>query len=346
MKQYPKVPRYDHGVVKDKLEHIFDDEVVVLEKLDGCNFRFMLYENEFDEMYTDTVREMGDDNQIVYGSRRVVKGTENEKPITETGQVDPRFMRGFRAIQNVDKEKISEYHSEFGAPLVFYCECMTFHHKEDYSDDLNLLGFEVYKQDEPASGYSGNPYDEVFDNFLDVDTAFDILEDIGIQTTKIIERVDSIDVGRYELPETTSFGEGMPEGVVVRSDKHKRRVKKVHDKFSEINDLYYGPSSAESPEEKLLMRYCTQARMAKIMKKMYLEGYDIEMDIIPELSERVYNDIWEEEWYEFKDINMSFNPSKFENEVTSRCAGFTERILKFAEDVDEEPIELLERRAY
>lgn len=346
MKIYPKVPRHDHGIIEDNFYHMYEDSVIVLEKLDGCNFRFMLYEEKYDEAYTDVVREMAEDGDIVYGSRRVVKGTEHEEPTNNKGETDLRFMRGFEALQAVDKEAISDYHEKFGCPLVFYGECMTFHHKDNYSDDYDFLGFEVYVQEEPSSGYSGNPYNETFDGFLSVEKAFEILEDIGVETTSIVDKLDNINPEDYELPET-EFGEGEAEGVVIRSDIHNRRAKKVHEKFREKNDMYFGLSETETPEEQLLKTYCTNGRMAKMMKKICLEeSQDIRMEIIPKLSEKVYNDIWEEEWYEIKDLDMKFNPSEFQELVTKRCAGFTERIIKFSDDIGVEPIEVLEKDAY
>lgn len=347
MKQYPKVPRYNHGVVKDKLEHIFQDEVYVLEKLDGCNFRFILYDERFPQFYSEDVADIANDNELVYGSRRVVKGTENDKPLTSDGEIDLRFMRGFEALSDIDKEKIREYHEEYGCPLVFYCECMTFHHKDDYSDEWDLIGFEVYKQDDISSGrFKGNPYDEIFEGFLPTSEAFELMQNIGIQTTNVVDVLESIEPEEYEIPET-SFGEGVAEGVVIRSDIHKRRVKKVHPKFSEKNDLYFGPSNTDSNEEYIMMKYCTDGRMSKMIEKICVEeGRDLEKDIIPDLAERVYEDIWEEEWYELKDLSISFNPSELNNQVTKRCAGFVERIMKFAEDVDSEPLEIVQNRQY
>jgi hypothetical protein len=342
MKKYPKVPRYNHGLIEDEFSHIFDDEVIVLEKLDGCNFRFMLYEDEYSDLYTDEVREIAEDNQIVYGSRNVVKGTEKTPPKTKNDKIDYRFMRGYEELDSIDKSKISDFHNSYGCPLVFYCECMTFHHKDNYLDKYNLIGFEVYKQEKPESGYHGNPYKESFEGFLPVDEAFKLLEDIGITTTEIVDRKESINPEEYNIPET-AFGKGESEGVVIRSDKNNRRVKKVHEKYSELNNFYFGPSKAESNEEELLMKYCTKGRMSKIMKKICVENNrGISMDIIPELADRVYEDIWEEEWYNIKEYNKSFNPSKLNDLVTQRCAGFTERVIKFSDDVGLKPIKVIE----
>ena len=51
MKKYPKVPRYNHAVVDSQIfEH---PNTILLEKFDGANCSFMLYNSAYDSLYVD-----------------------------------------------------------------------------------------------------------------------------------------------------------------------------------------------------------------------------------------------------------------------------------------------------
>lgn len=58
MKQYPKVPRYDHPVIPENF--YLEGMLWLTEKMDGSNFRFSLYEDRFADRYPEAVRAIGE----------------------------------------------------------------------------------------------------------------------------------------------------------------------------------------------------------------------------------------------------------------------------------------------
>jgi len=65
MKRYPKVPRHDHGFVKQEW---FDSDTYILEKYDGSNLRFMLYDDRYSEYYDIDATH----GEIIIGSKKSV----------------------------------------------------------------------------------------------------------------------------------------------------------------------------------------------------------------------------------------------------------------------------------
>ena len=115
MKEYPKVPRYDHPVVEDEW---FDEDVVVLEKYDGSNFRFALY----DEYYQDYEEISGASNgDFILGSSSVSRHESN----VDEFQDNLEFKSRLEYIkERIDKERIRDLHKKYNSPAIFFAESM------------------------------------------------------------------------------------------------------------------------------------------------------------------------------------------------------------------------------
>lgn len=352
MKSYPKIPRYDHPVVNPAFYE--SGAFWLTEKMDGSNFRFTLYEERFAE-YDEAVRETGaTDGDVVFGSKKVVRGTD----ATDLNDLDGNFRRAVRHLRTaLDRDALRAFQDEYG-PLVCFAENMV-HHTIDYDYHENppspLLGFDVYAADlDPRERPPPNSYEEHFEGYLPAEVIFgmsdgecmDSLENansailgradgketeeglfsvIGLDTTPIIERelpAEAFDPTEYDIPQS-EWTDNVAEGVVVRKDTDHRRVKFVTEAFDELNRQRWGQREEQATDgtEKFVARYCTNARIRKMVHKMINEeGYKFSRGIIEDLYPRVVNDIWAEEWREIKHLDIEFNPSKVRPLVAKRCA--------------------------
>lgn len=353
MKTYPKVPRWDHPVVDASFYE--SGAFWLTEKMDGSNFKFSLYEDRFADRYDETVREMGaTDGDVVFGSKRVVRGTD----ATDLTDLDGNFHRAVRHLREVlDRDAFCEFQSEYG-PLVCFAENMV-QHTLDYDYRENppppLLGFDVYAPAlDPHEQPPPDPYEEHFEGFLPAEVVFGdtdserldppaettsiipslapdteadqgLFTAIGLDTIPIIERelpAEAFDPEEYEIPQS-AWTDDVAEGVVVRKDADYRRVKLVTDAFDELNRRRWGQreEQATNGTEQFVARYCTNGRIRKTVQKMlHDDGYEFSREIIEDLYPRVVDDIWAEEWREIKHLDIEFNPSKVRPLVAERSA--------------------------
>jgi hypothetical protein len=354
MKNYPKIPRYDHPVV----DPMFYESGVfwLTEKMDGSNFKFTLYEDRFADRYDEAVHETGaTDGDVVFGSKTVVRGTD----ATDLSDLDGNFRRVVRHLRKaLNRDALRAFQNEYG-PLVCFAENMV-HHTIDYDYRNNppppLLGFDVYAPElDPREQPPPDPYEEHFEGFLPAEVVFgeangkqmdshdspsyatdgrendapDITDGlftaIGLDPTPIVERnlpAEGFDPEQYDIPQS-AWTDDIAEGVVVRKDADYRRVKLVTDAFDELNRRRWGQREEQAADgtEQFVARYCTNARIRKTIHKMINdEGYEFSRGIIEDLYPRVVDDIWAEEWREIKHLDIEFNPSEVRPLVAKRCA--------------------------
>lgn len=339
MKTYPKVPRFDHPTVEDSFFEASDLEVI--EKVDGSNFRFALYDSNYADWYDlqDVSAKEGD---VIIGSKKVIRGVLND-PIED---FDGNFRRAIEYLRkNLNKDKIKEYHKRVGGPLVFFAENMVFH-TLDYEYEENpppgLLGFDIYTPARDGrDSIPPDPFKETFEGFLDIDEAREIFGDIGIP---FIHNVDKTfeELLEGDFPKS-NYADKTVEGVVLRNDDRDRRVKMVRDEFKELNRKAFGlnEDDATNGEEVITARYCTNARIRKIVRKMVVdEGKEFSLHLNNELYERVYEDMWAENWHEIKDASVEFTPSKIKPLVAERCIETLRRMKTNAKINDVEPQQL------
>ena len=359
MKQYPKVPRYDHPTVDPSIYR--ERELWLSEKLDGSSFRFCRYDDRFADAYSADVHDCDpDDGDLVFGTRRVVRGTAGRN----LDEIDGSLHRAVRALREVDTEAIAALHDEMGGPITFFAENMILHTIDyDYAErpPPALLGFDAYSpvRDPTPEETPGDPFEERFEGFLPAEAVFGVeeadgtdgtneidstdraiegnesgvFERIGLDTVPVVERVSeaseageaddaNFDPATYEIPRS-AFADRRAEGVVIRNDAARRRTKIVADEFRELNRRRWGAhrDDAESGAEEFVAIFCTNARIRKQVRKMVVdEGYDFSRSIIEELYPRVVEDIWTEEWPEISRLDFAFTPGEVRPLVAKRCA--------------------------
>ena len=332
MKVYPKIPRYDHPVVPSGF---FErEDLTLLEKFDGSAFRFTLYDERYVGRYPERVETAADgDGCLVFGTRKTVRG--NHRDSLET--IDGGLHRAVRCLrEGIDTTALRTLHSEFDDPLVVYAENLVYS-TLDYGyterDLPALIGFDVlpYAAIETITA-PGNPYEETFEGFLDVETAWDVFDRIRITDVPthssfipatILDTPDTgFDPESYSFPMSSLTDDVRVEGIVVRSDDASRRVKLVRDEFKELNREHFGrqPEDAESGAEYVVAAYCTSARIRKQVRAMVVEdGREFGLHLNDDLYPCVVEDIWAEHWQELMDLEIAFTPADIYPLVAKRC---------------------------
>lgn len=317
MKSYPKVPRYNHDSVDDSFFE--EDDLVLLEKLDGSNFRIILFDKRYSDMYTEEIYEYNPSHEeVFFGTSNLMRGRISE-PIES---FDGNFKRVLKYIRdNLDIEELISIHDEYGSPLLLFGENMV-RHTLDYEYDYNpppaFLGFDVFRMDQYTDESPSNWFNEGFDGFLDIDNAFDIFERAGLNTVPIISRNENgVDISEYKVP-ISEYRNGQAEGVVFRSDSLDRRVKYRTEEFMERAKTAWGmkESEAESGAQLFVARYITNPRIRKHIHKKKTKGERIE---ISEITNAVVADAWEEEWNEISEISIPIETDEIYELASERC---------------------------
>ncbi|MFD1646064.1 hypothetical protein [Haloarchaeobius litoreus] len=353
MKVYPKIPRYDHPVVSPS---IFDaDDLTLIEKFDGSSFRFTLYDERYSESYPQQVSTAADgDGSIVFGTRRAIRGSHCDSLDT----IDGALHRAVRTLRNgIETTALRRLHREYDSPLAIYAENLVYS-TLDYGYTERelpaLVGFDVlpYSAVETMTP-PGNPYEETFDGFLPLETAWDIFERIRVEDARtsesfvpatVLDRpTDGFDPEAYTFPTSSLAPDVRVEGVVARSDEHERRVKLVRDEFRELNREQFGqqPEDAESGAEYVVASFCTPPRIRKQVRKMMLEeDHEFGLHLNDELYPRVVEDMWAENWPELMELHVSFTPAEVYPLVAKRCITELRKMQTNAELNDTEPTDV------
>lgn len=335
MKKYPKVPRYDHPALEG--ENLWGaEDLSLLEKMDGQNYRFFLY----DDAYGYYVREVDNNpnfradfdkseisnGDIVFGTKNVFRGTTNMKK----SNVGNKYHRAYEKLNNIDKDCLKEIQDKEG-PIILFAEHMIHHSMKQYYHGENtapaLIGFDIYKPGlDDRENYSANPYEEKFIGFLSLDKSKEIFEEIGVTFTNIIggENIDSFeDVDDYN--NFVSLYADTAEGVVFRSDSLKLRAKKTSEYFQEINKKYWGMNKdeADNGEQYIVASFVTTPRVRKIFNKIRNKNLDYN-----DVSKMVWDDIWEEEVEEIKQLDLKLNPYNMIDLIVNRCEGEMEKVIE------------------
>lgn len=247
MLEYDKI-RYLGDASNSFIFNDEEDEIVVTEKMDGANFRFML-----------------EDGKLVFGSRKVELEKESQ----------------WSDCINFIKEQINDNIFKYQG-LTFFGECMK-RHTIKYNDNIPMfIGFDVY---------DGEKF---------IDNPEEIFEDIGLTFVPIIGKYKVKDIGELDesfVPKSI-WNDDLAEGIVLKNYEKQVFAKIVRKKFKEENRLKFGgsPRFSKNDTEKVFLKFCTKARVEKIIYKLHDQGNEIGRPLMKDLIHAVKYDIMEEEW--------------------------------------------------
>lgn len=274
----------------------------------NSNFRFKLDEKS---------------DMFLFGSRNTLFKEQGLPKHPEN--IGGQFAKVSRHINNkANKDKLRDYQDSFGE-LTIYGENMVKHTLDYEWDDIpQFLGFDVYSEKEGE--------------FLRLETAKGIIEDIGLEFAPIVDRVEAnkFDHEDYEIPES-NYREGKAEGVVIRRsserDKHGSwrgsRAKYLSEEFEEKHGSAKSGSEPMTDDEELVETYATKGRIRKHINKLVVdEGKDLEMSLMEELPLRVVEDIWQEEHQEIVRSNKTLDMKKLRSMVAKKCVPLLKKKIR------------------
>jgi hypothetical protein len=273
---------------------IFDnpeDEIVIEEKVDGANFRFMIK-----------------DGKVIFGSRTQELNEDKEH----------KFQKNFNAcitliLDAFDKlDADTKKHSE---GKIFYGENMVKHSiSYDWEHTPRFLGFDIYDIQ------SGKFLRQKNKTNLFAAWNLSVVPLINICMVKDIGTIndDLVPVSKYISP---SAADTKAEGVVFKNYEKQIFAKYVREKFKEKNREVFGGNKkyAKTDDEYFSLLYCTNARIDKCVFKLLDQGKVLGMELMGDLLNSVYTDIWEENWREIAYSKKSVDTLQLKKLISKRC---------------------------
>jgi len=297
--KYPKIFAVGHDENKDLLTEP-TDKIVLQEKIDGGNFRFMF-----------------NDGNIIFGTR-------TQQMTSSTGEevnVNKNFKRCLTFVKmTIPPKMIKKYER-----LIFFGECVI-KHSMDYDWDAipPYLGFDIY--------------DIKTERMLDVDKATSIFKDLHLPFVPIIETLTAKDIIEHGIDEKLIPISAYPpkanptqraEGVVFKNYNNGIMAKIVSSSFKEENAKVFGgtPKFEETDTGKIVARFCTNARIEKIVFASIDEGNKLEMKLMNTLPRQVFDDIWEENMKELLKKYSEIRPKDMNRLIAKRCVSVLNQII-------------------
>jgi len=290
--KYDKIKQLGHKENEDIFKDP-DDEIIIQEKIDGGNFRFMIYEGK-----------------VIFGSRT--------QEITE--DVEGKHLKNFRRCIEFVREKLKRKIFASGK-IIFHGECCIKHTLSyDWDNIPPFLGFDVYDIEE----------EKYLADAVDMFKELDLPVVPHIKTVKASEIKELTD---KDVPVSVYAPKSNPtqqaEGIVFKNYKKQIFAKYVREKFREdARDAFGGTVKyQENDDGKIVAKYCTNARIDKIIFKLVDEGYELELGMMNLLPNKVYEDIMEEQWREVVFSNYEVKFRNIRKLITKRCICVLKQVI-------------------
>lgn len=270
--------------------HIFsnpDDAIVLEEKVDGANFQF-------------TIK----DGKIILGS------------LTRTLDDDMQEGKFWKRCCDYIKATVKPLKKYEG--YIFYGECCRKHTiAYDFENMPPFLGFDIY--------------DTAFGIFTDYLSASAMFKSMGLQFVPImcVAKASQIPKITDTFIPKSQYYDGQCEGIVFKNYNTQVFAKYVREKFKEDNNTAFGgtPKYEENDSGKLMARYCTNARIKKMIYKLRNDGENIQMEMMKLLPKLVYADIVNEEWSTILFSNYKIDCHTMRKIVSKRCAAVLKQMM-------------------
>ncbi len=295
--KYPKIRALGYDENKDIFSDP-EDTIYIQEKIDGGNFRFY-------------VTSMG---YIIFGSR-TQQLTSNEG---EDVNINKQFKR---CVEHV-REAFKKHRRNYNINHIYYGECCSSHTLVyDWDNIPPFLGFDVYDTKESKWCVTDPDHWKM---------------DLGLEPVPEIEIARAVDIKEFtdkDVPITVyapkSNPEQQAEGVVFKNYSKGIFAKFVREKFKEDNAIAFGgsPKYSEDDSGKIVLKYCTNARIDKNIFKLVDEGIKLDMPMMAHLPKKVTQDIYEEHWSDILNSNYSLDMRKVRKQITKRCLAVLKQVI-------------------
>ena len=294
MIKYPKIKLLGHEDNKDIFGNP-DDEIVIEEKYDGANFRFMISNGKV--IFGSRNKEI-DDNHIEKNFQKVIEYVKDK-------------------LSNVDMDKYNGY--------VFFGENMVKHTLDyDWDSIPRFIAYDIY--DINAGKFldwreAKRIFEELGFKFARVIKVMKASELKGLN-------IDDDFVPTAEYP-PKSNPEQKAEGVVFKNYNKQLFAKYVRQRFKEENKVVFGANKRYTNDyaEYVVAKYCTNPRIEKIVFKLVDEGMKLDMSMMKRLPNEVYYDIWSEEMKRIIKQKKVLDLSKMYKLIIDRCRAVLQQII-------------------
>jgi len=273
-----------------------EDTIVLEEKLDGANSRFMIHK----------------DGYILFGSHN------NELPETEYSNKSwARFINFvLNKINNETILKNPKYQRK-----IFYGECMIKHSLSyDWEHIEPFLGFDIMDLD---SGKYLENKNEIFNEL-----GLPVVPHLKVINAKEFQSFtdEDVPISKY-APLDNKLQKA--EGVVFKNYSKQIFAKYVRSEFKEINKSAFGLKKAytRNDDELIVSTYCTNARIDKCVFKLSDDGYKIDRNLMKYLPVMVYKDIFEENYKDIFLTKYKLDLGNIKNLVAKRCLSVLDQII-------------------
>lgn len=310
-RKYEKI----YTVGNDENKNLFsmpDVEVVIEEKVDGANFRFYINEH----------------GEIIFGSRSQQLSEDKEHKFAKNFERCIKFLQ-----QMLYGKDLSKYHG-----MVFYGECMVRHTMAyDWEKIPAYLGFDINNESNPNYPKRFLPYPQVKEIFDELGLSF--VPVIKICKVSEIGQIDDslVPVSAYPYP-SGNERQRLAEGIVIKKyswtqgseEDVQIMAKYVRAEFKEDNAVTFGSRKGTATEDdtgELVFKYCTNARIEKIVFKLIDEGEKLDMTMMHKLPKRVLKDITEEHWSDIFESHWAVDFRKLRQLVPKRCASILNQMI-------------------
>lgn len=329
MKQYPKIPRYDHPVIT---EDWFGSNTFTLEKYDGSCLRFCVYDERYDQKY-DFTDLNGNSDSLNHGD--ILIGTKSNLFNPDSITKSKEFFKLQEKMEYLQKkisiESIFSLHSKYGSPLLFFAENMVRHTISYTKSTPPLIVFDIYKVTSQSTKREYG-YDSTFNRFLPFSTVKSICNTYSLPYPRTIDtELNYEDISVQNIPQSeygSDLDDGLAEGIVIRDDTTKRRAKFRSPEFKEYNEQIWGGTNISNTTKKIAYSFTTQSRVRK-----QLQNQNTPADLT-KLVKSVIEDYWIEEYQEFH--NKTFNPYQLYTYTAQRIKGILLRPQLFRLPYDTE----------
>lgn len=308
--QYPKLRRPSHPDT-DGLFAQPEDDLVLTEKIDGNNFRCAY----------DRQRHI-----LRYGSRNVDLGTDHDEI---GGMFDEVTDYLNEQIALTTMAKLNE---DLQGQVVLYGENAVQHTITDY-DWASMPQFQLFDVYVDRSESEGDS------EWLDWETSVEIANRLELETVPVIEHttVSSFEPSSFDVPPSEYRpGDQPAEGVVIQNTRNQMKAKLISQAFAEKNDSATSTASSvtkgSDDVDRFLYEHVTERRIHKNIEACLTdpttEWTHPVMEMMPDLKDRVWTDVWEEDLHDIIWDNYGFDLSDVRSASASKTASVLQNLVQ------------------